>query len=277
MTRTTTLDHLALSIPWIGTDPQKIERLSELLSEAITHAGQFGSTLVSRLIERFTYLSFDEYEQQIFHIARYLSEEFDLERTVLCATTGDRTKDSAQKVLYDLTSALAAIGRYKLITLNRYDSLVKEKAAFDQAVLVDEFIGTGTSLAGRVRAIRRQFRDASRAAPKIHAIAIVGMTVGLRSIAPLFESLNVCIALSKGIMNHAPPEQLLQEYSTMEILESALASASHGHALPRLGYGQSEALYSRRSGSCPNNVLPIFWWPELTGPTPRTPLFPRAM
>lgn len=267
---------LALSFPWIGRNRRRVESLVALMKEAEAARARYGPALVGRLLERFTFLSTEEYEQHLLDMATYIDETFDLDRTILCATTADRHKDSAQRVLYDLVSTLAGIGRYKIRSLNRYDAAVREQK-FDTLLLVDEFVGSGKSFVGRVRNLRRMFHQKRQTVPSIHGIALVGMIRGLRSISSEFESLNVCIALKKGIEDYSAPDALGTDYSVMSDLESMLYPNFEGETMPSLGYAASEALYSRHSGSCPNNVFPIFWWPQRTGLVDRRPLLPRAL
>lgn len=267
---------LAFRFPWIGRSRRRIESLVVLLEEAEAARARHGPALVGRLLERFTFLSTEEYEQHLLDIATYISETFDLDRTILCATTADRHKDSAQRVLYDLVSTLAGIGCYKVRNLNRYDSAGREKN-FDALVLIDEFIGSGQSFVGRARNLRRIYHQKGQPEPCIHGIALAGMIRGLRAISSEFESLNVCIALKKGIEDYSNLVARKSEYSVMSDLESILVPEYEGEAMPSLGYAASEALYFRHSGSCPNNVFPIFWWPQRTKLVDRRPLLPRAL
>ena len=275
--KSTLLERLLDDVAWVSVERRKIELLELLMEEAHATAGEDGSDLVARLIERFAYVTRDEYDDLISDISQYIAEHFDLERTAICATTADRNKDSAQLILYDLTTSFAQLGFFKVRALNRYDAIIREPASYDDVILVDEFIGTGRTMMGRVTRIGQLFRDKGIVAPSIHAIALAGMTRTLQSIRHNFESLNVCLPLQMGIAQLAEPGHVSHEYRIMSCLEDTLAPVSNDEKLPRLGYGQSEALFSRNRGSCPNNVFPIFWWPELLGGRPRQPLFPRAM
>jgi hypothetical protein len=276
-TQSKIIEHLATNIPWLGADLRKLERLELLIAEAYESAGVQGPELVSRLIHRFEYISNDRYDELIFSVASHITDHFDLTNTIICSATADRYKDSGQRILYDLVSGLAYLGHHRIRNLNRYDSIAKESEPFDSVLLVDEFIGTGQTMANRVKRIGELCRNKGRQVPSIHAIAIAGMSRGLRSIRHLFESLNVCVPLVMGIAQHARADERRGEYLTMLALEDALAPTWKSELLPRLGYGESEALYSRHRGSCPNNVLPIFWWPEQKRSGARQPLFPRAM
>lgn len=117
---------LALDLPWIGRYDRRVASLLALLEEAEQARAVHGPALIARLLGRFTFLSVEQYEQSLLDMAMFIDEAFDLTTTVLCATTADRQKDSAQRVLYDLVSTLAAIGRYKVRSLNRYDAAAKE-------------------------------------------------------------------------------------------------------------------------------------------------------
>ncbi|MFG6463450.1 hypothetical protein ACG04Q_17885 [Roseateles sp. DXS20W] len=267
---------IALDFPWIGSSSRRVTSLVALLEEAEQARVAQGPALIASLLERFTFLSVEQYEQSLLDMAHFIDETFDLTTTVLCATTADRHKDSAQRVLYDLVSSLAAIGRYKVRSLNRYDVAAKEKSC-SCVLLVDEFIGSGKSFEGRVRTLRRMFLDKQLTPPSIHGIAIAGMTQGLRAIEHNFDSLNVCYALKKGIKDYSDCVTAANEYLLMNDLESQLAPHFADEMMPSLGYAASEALYSRHTGSCPNNVFPIFWWPQRVGDLDRRPLLPRAL
>ena len=267
---------IALSLPWIGKYGRRVASLLSLLEEAEQARALLGPALIAKLLSRFTFLSVDQYELSLLDMATFIDETFDLDTTVLCATTADRQKDSAQRVLYDLVSTLAGIGRYKVRSLNRYDAAAKENYC-ETVLLVDEFIGSGQSFAGRARNLRRMFHQKNLAAPSIHGIALAGMTHGLRAIETEFESLNVCMALRKGIEDYSEQSARGIDYSVMTEIEALLTPHFEGDDMPSLGYAASEALYARHGGSCPNNVFPVFWWPQRVGSVDRRPLFPRAL
>lgn len=267
---------LALALPWIGRYRRRVDSLLSLLEEAEQARALYGPALIAKLLARFTFLSVDQYEQLLLDMATFIDETFDLNTTVLCATTADRQKDSAQRVLYDLVSTLAGLGRYKVRSLNRYDAAAKENSC-NTVLLVDEFIGSGRSFAGRARNLRRLFTQKSLPAPAIHGFALAGMTHGLRVIEKEFESLHVCVALQKGIQDHSDPSMRGADYSVMSDIETLLTPVYEDVTMPSLGYAASEALYALHGGSCPNNVFPVFWWPQRVGLIERRPLFPRAL
>lgn len=277
LTFTAMIERLAIRYSWIGQKPERIQNLSLLLAEAKRAGGSSGMRLIDALIGRFVFLTADAYEAAILEMAEYVDATFDLSATIICAATADHTKDSGQRVLYDLCSALGALGHTKLHTANRYDHVQKVKMVPTDVVLIDEFIGTGRSFLGRVRSMRSQFVGGNKKIPKLHGIAIAGMSNGLREIAHGFDSLNVCTSLTKGIQGMAPRQSMATEYSLMATMENELCANIDGNDVPRLGDGSCEALYARSLGNCPNSVFPIFWWPKGSSNLKRSPLFTRVL
>jgi hypothetical protein len=271
------IERLAISYSWIGKRPERINNLRLLLIEANKAGGESGMHLINSLITRFVFMTADDYENAIMEMAEYVDETFNLSATIICAASADHTKDSGQKVLYDLCSALGALGHRKIHSSNRYDHIQKLKIAATDIVLIDEFIGTGRSFLGRVVAMKKQFIGIGKNIPKLHGIAVAGMSNGLREIAHGFDSLTVFTSLLRGIQGMAPRQSMTEEYDLMSLMENELCANIDGKNLPRLGDGACEALYARSLGNCPNSVLPIFWWPKVSPDLKRSPLFTRVL
>ena len=278
MTLEKIVERLSLDHSWIGQRRERIQGLRSLLAEAEviggTHALEFVDTLISRVV----FMTSDEFDNSIYEMAQYIDENFSLENTVICASTADHEKDSGQKVLYDLCSALGLFGHTKIRTVNRYDHVYKKSdEGVTDVLLIDEFIGTGRSFLGRVTTMRSQFTLGRKKVPKIHGLAVAGMSEGLRNIAFGFETLGVCISLIKGIQGMSLPSQMVHEYYLMSLFESQLNKNIDGLELPNLGDGACEALYARNFGNCPNSVFPIFWWSQDLSGRIRIPLLPRVL
>lgn len=273
-----TLERLAVGNSWIGKRPERIRGLRNLLTDAELIGGAQGLDFVDTLIGRVTFLTSDDFDNLIYKMAEYIAQTFALESTVICAATADHKKDSGQRVLYDLCSALGLFGHTKIRTVNRYDHVYgKARVDITDVVLIDEFIGTGRSFLGRVTTMRKQFISGKKSVPKFHGLAVAGMSEGLRGIAHGFESLGVCTSLLKGIQGMSLPNQMVDEYALMSLFEDHLCSSIDGKEIPRLGDGACEALYSRSIGNCPNSVFPIFWWSRDSIGRIRNPLFPRVL
>lgn len=271
------IERLVIHNLWLGQRPERIASLRILANEAAIIGGNEGMNFLNTLIERLVFLTSDDFDCHIYEMAEYIHDSFDLSTTIICAATADHEKDSGQKVLYDLCSALGVLGHTKIHSVNRYDHVQKAKIIPTDVVLIDEFIGTGRSFLGRSRTMRRQFEASKKHIPKIHGLAIVGMSDGLRGIAHGFETLGVCKSLLKGIQAMSSDHTKSEEYALMSLFEDHLLDNIAGYELPRLGDGACEALYSRNLGNCPNSVFPFFWWPKDSAGNFRNPLFARVL
>jgi hypothetical protein len=271
------LEKLSITNSWLGLRPERVHSMRCLLTEVQEIGDTAGLDFMQKLFSRFRFLTSDDFDSRIYEMAEYINATFDLSTTIICAATADHEKDSGQKVLYDLCSALGLLGHTKIHTVNRYDHIQKSKFIPIDIILIDEFIGTGRSFRGRVRTMRAQYSAKNLIPPKIHGLAIAGMTHGLNEIAHDFESLGVCLSFIKGIQSMAPRHSIAEEYAMMARFENYLCNNIAGYELPRLGDGACEALYSRTLGNCPNSVFPIFWWSQSLTGINRKPLFSRVL
>jgi len=236
--------------------------LEALIADAGNIHGDTGKEFVKNLLERYTYLSRDDYDNGIFDISERLHSNFDMAKTLLCATAADHQKDSAQMVLYDLTTAMGLHGHTKIHSANRYDRAQQFAGQIEDIVLVDEFVGTGRSIIGRVNTIEGHFKQKKIQMPRIHAYVVAAMDFGLEAIQPHVKSIYAHISLKPGLRGFLDGKILEEAYATLDAIEGGLAPTVSGQSLPRHGDGACEALYARKMGNCPNSVLPMFWWPH---------------
>lgn len=259
-----------------GGDSRMMEAFVALYNEAGTTCGAEGHELIDDLLRRYTYVSHDFYDEGIETIATYIAQEFDLTKAWLCATTADHQKDSAQRVLYDISTSLGALGHTNINTANRYDRVQKYANADDSIILLDEFLGTGRSIIGRVNTIRKAFADKKLNVPRIYVYVVAGMDFGLRRLAPLVDAAHPFISLRPGLRGFVKGTTLDRAYQLLDQLESGLAAVIGRQLLPKRGDGECEALYARKRGNCPNSVLPMFWWPQRNDGTKRPTAFSRT-
>lgn len=259
-----------------GGDTRLHGALQHLFEDANRTSGKSGSDFVASLLERYTFISRDTYDSGIECIADYISKEFDLSRTLICASTADHSKDSAQMVLYDLTTALGFIGHRNVSTANRYDRAQVFAGKVDDILLVDEFLGTGRSFIGRVKEISAHFKNKAIPVPNIHALVLAGMDFGLHRVATHVKTIHCFEALRPGLRGFLSGLPLKDAYSILDNIEALLAPNIENQILPKHGDGECEALYARAKGNCPNSVLPMFWWSQSANGQRRTPPFPRV-
>jgi hypothetical protein len=258
-----------------GSTPLR-NALEALIGDAGVAHGSIGEDFVKDLLRRYTYFSRDDYDAGIFELAQKIHGRFDMGKTLLCATAADHQKDSAQMVLYDLTTAMGFYGHLNIHSANRYDRAQKFAGRIDDIVLVDEFVGTGRSIVGRVTSISKQFQDKNIAIPNIHAFVIAGMDFGIDIIREKVASVHAHKLLKPGLRGFLNGQSLIDAYLTLDAIEGGLASIVEGQTLPSRGDGGCEALYARKMGNCPNSVLPMFWWPQNENGTARNRPFTRV-
>lgn len=267
---------LLLEVQWI-VECGRSEQLLDLLREAAGACGDAGSAMIGDLIRRFCLVSDGLYRELLCCLAEFVTDTFALDRTVLCAATADDRKDSGQAVLYDLVTALSLLGQTETLTCNRYDHAHKVAAGIDDVVLIDEFVGTGRSMAARVARMRQLFAQKGNESARFHILVLAGMQRGLRLLKDCADTTHVGIALRRGIGDYDCREEARVRYELMSRLEGDLAAHPKLGEPPCFGDGQCEALFARRFGNCPNSVFPVFWWPVRRAGERRNPMFPRAI
>lgn len=259
-----------------GGSPQLRTSIEALVVDIKNMHGLTGEQFVKSLLERFSYVSRDAYDDAINGLAELLHSNFDMTRTLLCATTADHQKDSAQTVLNELTTALGFFGYTNIKSANRYDRAQKFIGDIDDIILVDEFVGTGQSIIGRVRAMTTQFQQKTNNVPRIHAYVVAAMDFGLKAINANVTSSHARLILKPGLRGFLDGSLLAEAYVALDAIETCLYSEVSGVQLPKHGFGGCEALYARKMGNCPNSVLPMFWWPKDSHGNKRTAPFTRV-
>ncbi|WP_146151752.1 phosphoribosyltransferase-like protein [Ahniella affigens] len=222
--------------------------------------------LVLELLNRFCYLDTDRHSQCIDKIAQKIAVGWSLSEseTQIVAATADSAADSGQLVVYEVKNAVGRFGWKTPFAVNRYDKVYKEIASRPNIVLVDEFMGSGRTMAGRVRTILRELKGRGVSGVKIYVASYAGM---VHSTIPVkaegCQDIFLGVELKKGISEMSNPAYVDRDLATMGKVEDRLAVIVNGKSLPRLGDAGSEALYARTNGNTPNSVFPVFWWPEL--------------
>jgi len=238
--------------------------------------------LISDLLHRFTYLDTDGEERAVSTIADWIAGlELPSSTIQVVATSVGDDADSGQAVLYALKPQLAKRGLGDAKMVNVFARAQQNVPERPNIILVDEFVGTGQSVIGRVTTMHRDlknnkgFDDAS-----IYMYAYAGMGLARKKILDLgiCRDIRFVSELGRGITDHhTEADSAAEALLLMDALENKLLPDFSGVAMPRLGHGQCEALYGRRGGNCPNSVFPVFWWPESAAGEARLPLLTRKL
>lgn len=237
--------------------------------------------LVFNLLNRFTYLDYKSYSESLEECINQITKVWGLDQsnTQLMATSIDDNPDSGQYVLYGLKSKLQRLGWSNPKLVNRAAKPTKYIEKYPNIVLIDEFIGTGSTIIGRIKNFQRIANQQKKSLENvnIYICAIASTNIGKVSIEeegyPVFAS----YYLEKGISECVDVSERESRINQMLRLESILTDECNGSEMPSLGYGRCEALYGREDGNVPNNVFPIFWWPYRRDNSYRSTLLIRQM
>ncbi len=274
-----TLIQLSKEFPWLLS---RSEQFIELYTNFCTNNAE--KNLIVELIRRFYYLEDSEFSNSI----KYLVEDIvttpglvDSE-TMIVSMTADEGSDSGQFVLYFMKPFFEMYGWRKHITVNTFGKTYrtykayKDKRPIKNIVIIDEFIGSGKTAFDRYKSIKINF-DNNNIPMKFYIKTVASTNKGLNFL--IKNELNVAaqIVLPKGITDFDSEKVRRANLKRMYKLEEYLSKSYEDRPLPRMGYAQCEALYSRENGNTPNNVFPIFWWPFISSGKNRRTLFIRAM
>lgn len=260
--------------PWLAERYEQLEKLSD---ECENHNELL---LVIDLLSRFVYLTRQAYKDILSNVVDTIISDWKLDKdyTQIVAATVDNQPDSGQLLVYDFRSFLAKCGWKGNVvfgnTINKVTAYIPDRPII---VIVDEFIGSGQSIKGRIEELERRVRDkAPHVDPKFYVVVIASMSEGMEVLKPLCVDIKAGLVLTKGISDHYDSKGLPSKISDMERLESILKGEIQTIPLPHFGYNRAEALYGREDGNSPNSVFPVFWWPSRNDDECRDTILTRA-
>ncbi len=238
---------------------EKEEELKELL---LSCKKQEHKNLLFELLEEFSFINDALFKTYLNLIADYIINDsgFEIDRTQIVGMAMDSTPDSSQWILQQLKPILTRRGWNNVKIVANFTRGVRSlnKEGKNQIILIDEFVGSGQSVQGRIDYIKRE----SKVEFEIKACFIAGMEEGIDKIKSNFADFTCFLPLKKGISDKYVGEELITELRNMSELEAELMQQVNDKKLSKyhLGYNQTESLYSS-FGNAPNSVFPIFWWP----------------
>lgn len=251
---------LSKTQPGLDDKTAEIDRL--LFTECQTDCER---GLILELLERFIYFSGDAHSQLLIELAESIVTDPDLVSgtTQIVSMTGDNSSDSGQYVLYIMKARLEINEWREHLAINRFGLSYKEfkrnGCVHKDIVLVDEFVGSGQTVIGRVAELRKVYKDFDNISIRVKAL--VSSKIGLTRVRDEGINIESLVQLDKGISDHYEPDIVLNKLALMDRLESTLSTSYNERQLPKLGFGSTECLYARYQGNTPNSVFPIFWWP----------------
>ncbi|MEZ9578673.1 MULTISPECIES: hypothetical protein [unclassified Vibrio] len=264
--------------PWLEDKDDDLQQL--LFSDCKTDEER---ELILELLERFTHVSHKKFSALINELVEDIVTEPTLtdDTTQIVAMTGDYNTDSAQFVLYSLKPIFEKLKWRQHITVTNFQKSLKQYkklgCVHSNIILVDEFVGSGKTIVGRVRTLEKLFSDNGFNNVSIQVKAIAASSIGIKYAQENNVQLTSYLTIGQGISDYYHGQEITSKFATMDKLEAILSTSYKGRDLPYYGYGRTESLYTRDDGNTPNSVFPIFWWPFFADNTDRETLLIRAM
>lgn len=259
--------------------PWAIDRFDQIVEVLDECGDESEQELICDLITRFTYLDGSLHCAAVKQIAEKIHENWinDPVSAIVSASSADRHPDSGQLVAYELRNELVSRGWTGDRILARYDRIHKANSPPSSIVLVDEFVGSGSTFVVRLEAIRKAFAQKGWPETPVYAAAYAGMAFSVPSLLSAgFEDVYYVHALKKGISDYGVEAEVTAATASMEAIEGRLEGVVNGVELPSFGHSRCEALYWRDRGNIPNSVFPVFWWPFRRPSKKRNVVFVRA-
>ncbi|MDH5426046.1 MAG: hypothetical protein OEY29_13720 [Gammaproteobacteria bacterium] len=271
----TFLVNLTLKHSWL-------EGLSEALAELWNLCENDSEyELVSNLIDQYKYLNEKGLTEASFDTAKQICEtwQLDSENTLIVATSDKSEADGSQFFIQSIKNKFAEYGDWQENNFcSRVGDAYNRLEEKPNIVLVDDFIGTGNTMKRRVNAFKQQINKRNlNDFTTLYVISIAAMEFSKVTLDKLDINYYCPIWLKKGITESFSGEELEIFNQAMINLEAKLEKKYHGKDLPSFGYKKSESLFAIMSFNVPNNVFPIFWWPEKKNNKRRKTLFRRLI
>lgn len=264
---------------WISS---RADSLTQLILEDCISEGQ--QSLISDLLGRFKYVSALNFGERINDLVLEIvtNPNFLPDETIIAAMAADSSPDSSQALVQMIKLKLQSNGWGDVPIVNVFGAAFKKSktGSFKRKniILVDEFIGSGRTVVGRVSEIKSQFKNASIDV-NIFVSVVYSSVVGIEAMVENKINFSCLETIPRGISDFENSEDIASKLEEMINLEGKLSSEHGKYKLHdySLGYGRTESLFGIENGNIPNNVFPIFWWPKNCTGEDRKPLFHRYL
>lgn len=257
--------------PWLADRQDRISAMWDELDN------EEQADLVVELLSNFKYLSSSCESDAVSSIAdRIVGLGVDPSIIQVVSLSADDDADSGQAVLYGLKGILADRGFSDVRLVNRFGRAQRYVEERRHVILIDEFVGTGRTLVGRVESMKRDFASNKKITDAVfYFYGYAGMSAAIEMLRQtgFFSDLMLVHSLSKGISEILSGGQDVVDL--MLGIEEKIKPDEGG--FPSLGDGGCQALYGRQGGNCPNSVFPFFWWPRYKSGSVRKTILPRMI
>ncbi|KFF27398.1 phosphoribosyltransferase-like protein [Chryseobacterium vrystaatense] len=251
------LTNLYIKQKWLIAKKEELKELIDFCEDAESKG------LVFSLLERFAYLDNETLNFLLNELSDYIINEtgFTESTTQLLSLTYDDEADSSQKILDNIKHPIYKKGWRQIKTVNMFGkSISNYNKGKREIIIVDEFIGSGRTLRGRIDYLKKNIPGEF----KLKCCFIAGIKNAIDNLTAEGIEIFCPLQLDKGISEYFEGDKLIEAEDLMLKLELKLAQYINGKDLFKysFGYGSAEALYTMEgcNGNTPNSVFPIFWW-----------------
>ncbi|MCO7573418.1 MULTISPECIES: phosphoribosyltransferase-like protein [Pseudomonas chlororaphis group] len=271
---------LVLKQPWLVS---KLEDLYEILySECSEDASR---DLICELLDRFLYVDTAMHHAHMVELALEIVSEpgIDDASTQVVAMCADWNADSSLEILYNLKPLMEGHGWRQYSLVNRYSHALKTYNSKKQKniILVDDFVGSGQTVLGRIKTIKAQFEGSGIADYNIMVKVLASTQAGFDRVVGEGVKITTQKIIKKGIDDFydslTAAEHRKRMLAIEELLSPEYMAGEKLRKLPSMGYNEAQATYCRENSNTPNSVFPVFWWPFKVDGSERKIVLTRAM
>ncbi len=228
--------------------------------ELLGNLNEKQQNLILELAERYTWLTFAEYQGKLVHIFNNIipnEEIINLEKIILFPvmkpSDEEKTK-SGHGVLIILRGVRPFFTKYSHLVFHEIETFDKLELPFhlndnERIFLLDDFLGTGETIKSTIEQI---LLNPNITLDKIRVITVASHIQAVNYMDSIGVKYYTEIVTRKEISDHYTSPELEEKTTIMKEIERLLPSKKYS-----FGYGQSEGLITLYR--TPNNTFPIFW------------------
>jgi len=237
----------------------------------------FQKKLLEKLLLDFLYLTDNDVREVCKKISNQIETEWKLvpPDTIIIATCNGKEPDGSQMLIQKIKNKFDIKWREQNF-LSHFSYLEDHLTHNLNIVLLDDFIGTGKTISGRIETVNNLIKEKQCNNVKLFLVSAAAMNFAKSTLDNLYINHYSANWLDRGISESFEGSERVQAVAEMKNLEKKLSSKWDALKLPSFGYGQSESLFSNGDSNVPNNVFPIFWWPYDNDGKERIRLFKRV-
>lgn len=235
--------------------------------------------IILHLIREFKHVSSTEVETLGEMIAAQIEKEWKLlpSDTIISAISDHFDVDGSQAFLQVLKNKFENDEWSADNFINKIGKGIHKVKDGGNFILFDDFIGSGETIIRKYDWSISKLKNLNVKNANVFIIAFASMNFSLDTIKEHQISIYTPLVLKKGITDHFDEHTASSYIKELGELEKKLEPYSNDIHLEayKLGYNKSEAIFTFEAYNIPDNVFPIFWWPEVIPKIKRRTLFKR--